>query len=363
MKPIIFFEGTYTVDDINNLKEKEQIFAIHDIYKSQCEELFEITHPSLKSSGDYKKQQRKFVHERSKPTAELRGNWAYFPWNRRLLHMVGRDEYHELRTNRNKNLITEAEQTKLLDFPIGLAGLSVGSAFALNLAHSSMGSALKLAEYDTLETTNLNRVRARVDQVGMPKVDIVAQQLYEINPYINLVLYRHGLTEQSLSDFIETSPVPRLIFEMIDNFEMKIHLRLAARKARIPVIMFSNLGDNILIDIERYDQDNATPLFNGVVGTIPEEILKNPDKTNVEKNKYAIQLVGPKYIPQRALESVLEIGKTLTGRPQLMSTVSIGGGIAAYLARRIALGDSVPSGRHFVKFDQAFLPQTHPLQI
>lgn len=352
-KPIILFESKYTSKDVSELK-KQPIFQFSDLYLTQSKEVFEISHPSLKSSANYEGELNKFIQERKKQN-ELAGNWLYFPWSGTLLHAVNKEEYFALRTNRNKNLITAEEQEILCNFCTGMIGLSVGGAIAANLAYLGISETMKLAEFDTLDTTNLNRVRAKISDISRPKIDLAAEQIYEINPYANLILFPQGIKQESIAQFIEEEPRPKLIFEMIDNFEMKVCLRLAAREEKIPVIMFANLGDNILLDIERYDLDNTLPLFNGKTGNIPEEILKNPDVTDEDKHKYAIELVGREYIPQRALDSVKEIGKTLVGRPQLASTVTISGGIAAYLARKIALGETVPSGRYFIDFEKAFL--------
>jgi hypothetical protein len=147
---------------------------------------------------------------------------------------------------------------------------------------------------------------------------------------------------------------PAVIFEIIDSFVEKILLRKIARERRIPVVMMANLGDSILIDVERYDQFPELPFFNGVVGDVPDEILSNPDISSALKHQYAVSLVGKEHVPLRALESVAEIGTTLVGRPQLGSTVTVAGGIGAYIARRIILHQPLPSGRFQVRFEDFF---------
>ena len=353
-KPVILYERENTVEDLERLKRDMSVWKICDVYKGQLKELFEINNPSLKKGKNYEVEMEKFVEGRMVKKQTLVGNWIYFPWNGRLVHSLNKKEYLQLRTNRNKNLITAEEQEKLSDFTVGILGLSVGSHIASNLTYGGVGNTMKLAEYDALDTTNLNRIRARIDEIEEPKIDITARQIYEVNPYANLVLFDQGITEQNLDEFIFKEPVPKIIFEIIDNFEMKIKLRLKAKKARIPVAMFANIGDRILFDIERYDLDDSIPLFNGLAGNAPEEIIKNPDLTDEDKNKYAVSLVGVENIPQRALDSVKEINKTLIGRPQLMSTVSITGGLAAYITKQIALGKSISSGRNLVKFGDLF---------
>lgn len=355
-KPYILNGDNNTPDDLAALKTKEKIWKIVDIYDQQLRELFEINNPSLLSSKDYREKQEVFIKKQGEQSgAGLIGSWIYFPWNGVLLHTLNKKEHLILRTNRNRNLITVREQEKLYSATVGIVGLSIGNTMALSLAHTGIGGVLKLAEYDTLETTNLNRIRARLDQVGAPKLTVTTEQIYEINPYARLELYPMGLNKENVDEYVNTDPPPRLILEAIDDFEMKIRLRLAARKAQIPVIMVTNLGDNILIDVERYDKDKKLAPFNGLIGSLAEEILEKPI-TKEDKQKYAIEIVGRKNIPQRALASAREVGKTLAGRPQLMSTLSISGGIATYLARKIILDEPLPSGRRLVKLSEA-IPQ------
>lgn len=355
-QPLILEAGKNTSEDLETLKRREKIWNTVDIYEQQLKELFEINNPSLVGSKDYEEQQKVFIKERTQQNdAGLIGNWIYFPWSGVLLHAVTEEEHLMLRTNRNRNLITPVEQKKLYEATVGIVGLSIGNTMALSLIHTGVGGALKLAEYDTLETTNLNRIRARLDQVGAPKLKITTEQIYEINPYARLELYPDGLNKKNIDDYVNKNPRPSIIIEAIDDFEMKIRIRLAARKAQIPVIMLTNLGDNILVDVERYDQDKELPLFNGLIGSLAEEILEKPIPEE-DKQKYAIEIVGKENIPKIAFESAMEVGKTLVGRPQLMSTLSVSGGIATYLARKIILDEPLPSGRRLVKLSETSPP-------
>lgn len=350
-KPLILLEEKNTQRDLEKLKEQNPIWRIVDIYQSQLAELFEISHPEFIGKSQFDKEKSKFIKRKQIPKKGLAGNWIYFSWNGLLIHMVNQNDYFKLRTNRNRNLITEPEQKKLYSACVGVVGLSVGSGLAVGLAYQGLARSFKLAEFDKLETTNLNRLRAGIYQIGSKKIDIASQQIYEIDPFVKIIPYPEGVTKQNLKDFVHKNPKPKIIFEIIDDFEMKILLRFEARKAGIPVIMMANLGDSILIDLERFDQNRKLPLFNGVIGKLPEEILKKP---NENRNKHAVSIVGRENIPKRALESVLEIGKTLVGRPQLSSTVTIAGGLAAYMVKSILSGKDLKSGRYKVVFDNLF---------
>jgi len=345
-KPIILREGKNTKRDLEILVTTNKIWRKRDIYESQLKELFEINNPKLKNSREYKSKESKFLSQRK--INNRRGNWIYLPWSGELIHCVNEIEYFQLRTNRNQNLITKKEQEILKNFSVGIAGLSVGGNIATGLSYLGIEN-FKLAEFDTLETTNLNRIRAGLKDIGSPKIEIVAKQIYELNPYANLTTYSEGLTKNNLSNFLKGKIKLNLIFEIIDDFEMKILLRKKAKKLGIPVIMLANVHDKIIIDIERYDLDKKTPLFNGILGDLPERILKNP---NNNADKYAVEIVGRENVSQRAINSVKEINKTLIGRPQLNSTVTVGSGLASYFARRIALKLDLPSGRNVVSFDK-----------
>ena len=360
LQPRILAEGMYSIEDVVSLKTHFPIWEERDIYQAQLRELFEITHPELLYASDREARQEAFVRERMLKTRAgiLGGSWVYFPWSGELLHTLSEKELYQVRTNRNRNLITTDEQTQLSAATIGVIGLSVGSGVATALTYSGIGSTYKIAEFDTLETTNLNRIRTRLGKVGATKLSIVAEQMYDVNPFVRIIPFSSGLTKEVLEKFVCGEPRPRVIFEIIDSFEMKVHLRELARRERIPVIMVTNLGDRVLLDVERYDVSSETPLFNGRAGTVPRDMLEKPDVTPEQKHAYAVSLAGVQHIPERALASVEQIGKTLVGRPQLSSTVTVATGLCSYLARQIVLGNSTLSGSWLINFDVLFSPIT-----
>jgi len=350
--PIILHGGRTTVKDLKRLARRRRVWRTVDVYESQLGELFEILHPDERLSPTFANGRAAFIEERRRPDPRMRGDWIYYPWNGRLVHTVEEQDYRLIRTNRNRYIVTAEEQGKLARACVALAGLSIGAHFAIGLAYSGIGQTLKLADFDTLATSNLNRVRAGLADIGSPKIEIVAQQVYDVDPYADLLLFPEGLSEANLQSFLHDGGRPDVIFEAIDDFVMKINLRLAARQARIPVVMLTNLGDSLLVDIERYDLDPHLPLFNGLIGDTPEEIVSAP-LTEAAKVKYAITIVGAEHIPTRVLDSLDALNRALVGRPQVFSTVTIGGGVAAYLARRLVLGQPLKSGRMLLRLGQS----------
>lgn len=348
--PIILHEGKYSKSELNQLRQ-QKIWQFKDIYTSQLTELFEIQHAHLIGSPQFSEELNKFLAERAGADAELRGNYVYYPWSGLLLHMVSEAELGILRTNRTNDLITPEEQIKLGEFSAGVAGLSFGNGIALSLVYSGAAKTVKIADKDIFETTNLNRVRVGLKDVGESKVLVTAREIYEINPYANVVAFDQGLTEDNVDSFINESKKLNVVFDVVDNFAMKVRLRLAAKKAHIPVIMLTSLEDSVLVDVERFDLEPDADIFHGLLGSTVDELLRS-DMTEPEKAKYAMKIVGVEHVSYRNLRSLSEIGSQLVSRPHLYGTVSIVCGLAAYITKRIALGEDMPSMRKHVVFSE-----------
>src|SRR5690606_10720045 len=73
--------------------------------------------------------------------------------------------------------------------------------------------------------------------------------------------------------------------------------------------------------------------------------------TEQDKARYAMAIVGPQHVSYRNLTSLGDIGRSLVSRPHLYGTVSIVCGFASYIAKRIALGEDMPSTRKHLKFN------------
>lgn len=347
--PKILTEGRYHQSELDDLKKISWKFK--DIYKSQLTELFEITNAHLLGQASFDEKLNQFLEERTSPNPDLSGNYVYYPWSGLLLHSVSQEELEALRTNRTSHLVSREEQKKLGQFTAAIAGLSFGNGIALSLVYSGVSNSIKVADKDIFETTNLNRVRVGLKSVNEPKVDVTAQEIYEINPYADVHSFPNGLHEENISTFINGDPKTNIIFDVVDDFSMKIRIRQEAKKAGVPVVMLTSLEDSVLVDIERYDLDPNADIFHGLLGSAVEDMLTK-QMSESEKAQYAMRIVGPESISYRNLLSLSEVGSTLVSRPHLYGTVSIVCGLAAFIAKRIALGEDLPSMRSLVKFNE-----------
>ena len=345
-KPIILLEDTYSENDLAEFVKKHPYCSEIDQFDIQIEELFEIHHPHLRMSDEFELQKTSYIKKYTNGCKRTSGNWVYYPWRNVLVHMLNAHDFYQVKTNRNKLLISEVEQNKLQNFSIGIIGLSIGGVMAQTLARMGFSNKMKLIDFDQISLSNLNRLPHGILSIGNSKALEQAKLLYEIDPYMDLLVSEEKLSTVTLANFFSYDYAPSLIVDAIDDFKMKIQIRLEARKRRIPVVMLTSLGDNLLIDVERYDIDKDYPLFHGVNDEIIDEILAT-ERVSVEiMKKFATQLVGKKNIPKRALESLSQINKTLVGRPQLYSTVVFGSVVLSKLIRKIALTERCHSGRY-----------------
>lgn len=278
---------------------------------------------------------------------ETFGNWIYYPWSKRLVHLLPEEAFIDVRTNRNQLKITKAEQAILRTKSIGIIGLSVGQSVAVTLAVERACGTIKLADFDTLELSNLNRLRAGVHQLGLPKVIIAAREVTEIDPYLNIEIYSEGITPENLEAFLgEGHHKIDILVEVCDGLDIKINARKAARAKRIPVLMDTN--DRGMVDIERFDQEPVRKLLHGLI----DEEINSSNLTPEQRLQLLMKIVSFEHISDRLKQSVPEVGKTLAAFPQLASSVMLGGAVTTDICRKILLNQNAPSGRYYIDFDK-----------
>jgi molybdopterin/thiamine biosynthesis adenylyltransferase len=318
---------------------------IIDTYHDQVKELIKLRNPSQQLSNT------ELSTLATDYTGEHPGhsNWIYYPWSNYLVHLLKEDEFIEVRTNRNKNKITLEEQNSLLSKSIGVIGLSVGHAIALTLATERVCGDLRLADFDTLELSNLNRIRSSVYNLGTPKVVIAAREIAEIDPYLSVEIYPEGITEDNMdSFFVQNNRKLDVLVEVCDGLEVKINSRLKAREMGIPVVMDTN--DRGMLDVERFDLEPNRPILHGLTGDT--DLLNIKNLTNEQKVPFVLKIIGEETMSKRLKSSMKEIKRTLTTWPQLASSVVLGAALCADVCRRILLNEFHESGRYYVDIEE-----------
>jgi|GEM_PF-2586956 len=257
--------------------------------------------------------------------------------------------FSNLASVRNRNLITEKEQKILNNTVVAFFGLSVGSHAAITWVMESRANKVKIADPDRVSATNLNRLRTSYKSIGKYKTDILKTEMLGINPTCVVTSLRKT-TPQNMIKLCENSKT-HIIIDSVDDLKSKLILRKVARRKKIPLIMATDVGDNVIIDIERHDM-METSFFNGRAKQI-ENI--DFDKLSLRGRLELIhQIVGFKEHSSRMLLSLTQIGEELPTWPQLGATAAIAGGLITTTIKKIILGEVIPSGRYFLSTDQIF---------
>lgn len=280
--------------------------------------------------------------------------WAYYPWRRSLVHILGPDAFNRLRLDRNRNLITADEQRRLSGLKIGVVGLSVGHAIAHNLATEGLCGEIRLTDFDELELANLNRVPGTVFDLGLNKAVVAARRIAEIDPYITVRIDRSGAVPESIDEFLQGLDV---VVEECDSLDAKVLVREAARARRLPVLMTT--GDRGLLDVERFDLEPARPILHGLLGDIAAGDLAG--LSSKDKVPHVLRILDAPQLSPRMAASLVEVGKTLSTWPQLAAEVVLGATVVANAVRRIGLGEPMPSGRVRVDVADALDAISDPL--
>lgn len=288
------------------------------------------------------------------------GSWAYFPWNNQLVHILALQDFEDLRTIRNRDLITHEEQKKLYDSNVAVFGMSVGSASALAMAISGIGRNIKLVDGAVISGSNLNRILTGVSSVGVGKATVIGRQIYEMNPYSNVAYYDKA-DKTNIGEIFDDAFKVGLAVDEIDDLEMKVRIRFEARKRGVPVIMATELGDTVILDVERYDQEPNRPLLHDLVPGI-EAMLDKPLENYREWTKRAVEIIGPKNMTIKMQKSLMKIGSTIVTHPQLGSTVMMTGGALAFVAKSILRGDPISSGRYVISLEHMLLEDHQTLR-
>ncbi|MBL1077240.1 ThiF family adenylyltransferase [Nocardia sp. 2] len=334
------------------LLESDQVTAVYDTIDTQLAELIGCREPDQCYTGP--ELERKIDEQLAGVEPWAYGSWFWYPWSGRLVHVLPREEFRLVRADRNRPKLQRPQQRRLRDHRIGIIGLSVGNSAAVTLALEGVGGAFRLADFDEVSLSNMNRLRAGVHHVGLGKAVLCARQMYEIDPYLDIEIITTGLTDDTMTEFFHGDGTPiDLLVEECDTPYIKVAAREYARALGIPVIMDCN--DRGMLDIERFDLEPDRPLLHGRIGDLRAADLH--ELTAQAKADLILAMVDPERISPELAASFGEIGRTLSSWPQLASDVALGGALVTAAARRILLGTPCGSGRFYVDLDHLISPE------
>ncbi len=265
-----------------------------------------------------------------------------------------------------KNSLSWAQIRNLFEnTTIAVAGCSVGSSVIHSAIMDMRPKNIKIADKSVYKMENINRVRlgyaemvksqaertSAADLSLKNKAKVIAAQLYAIDPFLNVYIYDEGIDEKNIESFLgekDGEPKTDVVVEEVDDPRIKIFIRQEARRRGLPVVMVTDIGSAVQLDVLRYDKDKNLPLSFGISD---EELIAKMEKVYEEAGnrkaffEFVDALIGKDYRHgelNEIIEQRVEI-PTSTIIPQLGSTVAMAGAIAAECVARIRLGFDSPS--------------------
>jgi molybdopterin/thiamine biosynthesis adenylyltransferase len=325
-------------DALQALRSATTSLMVFDSIMAQIEDLVKCRQPGRQL--DERHLKAAILAELGERDESDYGTWVYYPWSGRLVHLLYPEDFVQVRTNRNQNKINKEEQARLSNKTVCLVGLSVGHAVAIALAMERGFGVLRIADFDVLDLSNLNRIGSAVHQIGTLKTEMVAQQIAELDPFLKIEAFPAGLSKDNMDEFLTGADI---VIDECDSIDVKIELREEARARRIPVVM--ETSDRGMLDIERFDQEPDRELLHGLVSGLDSAMLQG--LSNAEKIPYVNQILQFDMMSTRMKHSLPEIGKSINTWPQLAADVVGGGGRVAQAVRQILLGQEMKSGRYY----------------
>lgn len=159
---------------------------------------------------------------------------------------------------------------------VGIAGAGgLGSNIAVSLARAGVGL-LIIADYDIVNTSNLNRQQFFLAQVGQPKVTALKDNLARINPFCDCNVFNGKISPDNLSEVFGNCDI---LIEAFDGAEQKQMLietwqELFPDKILIGASGLSGYGRNELIRTVKFDNiylcgDGVSELQPGISPVAP----------------------------------------------------------------------------------------------
>lgn len=222
------------------------------------------------------------------------------------------------RYSRHTNLqqIGEIGQQKILDSHILIVGLGgLGSPAALYLAAAGVGR-LSFADFDTVETSNLQRQIAHsTSRVGQLKTDSAKTACLDINPNCDIQTINFALDEEDLETLIPNCTV---VLDCSDNFPTRFAVNAACVKHKVPLVSGAAIRFDGQISVYDSRQPDA-PCYRclhgeggGSVDTCAQAGILGP----------VVGMVGCVQAIE-ALKIITDIGDTLAGRLVLFDGLSM----------------------------------------
>lgn len=321
-------------------------------------------------------------YEEMTATTFAQGGWEpdygtyMFDFVKKDLYLIAPQFWHRLAlVTSNSKLLTDPEGKmswldirKLLENKVvGFAGVSVGGGVLEGWLREARPLKVKIADPDWVGATNFNRgermslrhlISSR-DKRPDPrnpyyaprvnKAEYIAYEEQLVDPYSTFFIYKEGLNETNFERFLlgngKDEPAIDLFVEEVDDFWFKYKAREICKKHKIPLIMMSDFGHQVLGQFQDFKSEpNASLGYN----ISDEELLSKVKKAISGGNRefiweYVRAICGEDFANDEFKQWVDGKGEQPTASlPQSGATAMASGGIGGKLIAMHFLGHKIP---------------------
>jgi molybdopterin/thiamine biosynthesis adenylyltransferase len=241
--------------------------------------------------------------------------------------------------SRNIGWVTAAEQQLLRRKRIAIAGLGgVGGAHLLTLARLGVGG-FHIADLDQFDLPNVNRQSgAFMSTLGKSKTDVLAAMARDINPEVDLQVFREGVTSSNVDAFLEGVD---LYVDGLDFFAFfaRQDVFAACERKGVPATTAAPLGMGAAL---------LTFMPGGM--TFEEYFRWNGCSEEEKAPRFLIGL-SPTMLQSRYLVERTAVNLSARSGPSTAMACELCAGMAATVALKLLLGRGevlfAPRGLHF----------------
>ncbi len=215
------------------------------------------------------------------------------------------------RFSRTEVLIGKDSLEKLKNAKVAIFGIGgVGSYVLEGLVRAGVGNFV-LVDKDEVDITNINRqIIATTSTIGKPKVEVAKSRALDINPDINIQIYKEFFTPET-KGIVDKSLT--YIVDAVDNVTAKIELAVRADKLNIPII--SSMGTGNKLDNTKFE---ITDISKTSVCPLAKVIRKELRKRNIKK----LKVVYSKEEPIKVENIDTKTGKNTPGSVSFVPSVA-----------------------------------------
>lgn len=231
-------------------------------------------------------------------------------------------------TARNSGYVSSAEQARIRQTRLLIAGCGIGSSTAICAARMGF-ERFVLVDGDVVDANNLNRQFYEQTDVGRPKVDALRDQILRINPTAHVEAIYEYLNSDNIDKIVEKSDI---VFDTVDFLDLQaiISLHTAARAAWRPILTALSVGFGALVWF--FPPDSPTGLTDILAGDMQSAQFSAPESRYAEVFASFVKRLSP-YLDENVVE---QISRVLTlmrdGKPCPASQVSVGSFAIAAMA-------------------------------